>query len=184
MLRFALKKFLWSFLPLCTIAAPSLAADLCNRTGVDIRFTNHYTGAALLFGGVTTFTGWYNLRNGECAYVGANSGQKDIIMVVQKAGRLWGWTTLVPSKYPVETRTVGKNNGDYWRLQPSQSYVCVPDEGSFEDRRDWIPADAVSSARCRNGETLQKQLLFLDSFATSFLPNVSVVLTPNGAYLR
>lgn len=165
-------------------ATQSKAADLCNQTGSKIRFTNHYTGAALLFGGVTTFTGWYYLENGQCRYIGANSGQKDIVMVVQKEGRFWGWTTLVPSRYSVEGRTVQGRNSDYWRLRPSQSYICVPERVSFEDRRDWIPADRVSSARCRDGETLEKQLLYLESFATGYLPNVSIILTSNRAVMR
>lgn len=160
------------------------AADLCNQTGSKIRFTNHYTGAALLFGGVTTFTGWYYLNPGACKYIGANSGQKDILMVVQKEGRLWGWSTIVPSKYSVESRTVRTGNGDFWQLNPSRSFVCVPERQQFEDRRDWIPADRAASVRCREGETMEKHLIYLRSFATGYLPDVSVVLTRNGAVLR
>ena len=178
-----MKFFSALFVVLFSFLTQANAADLCNRTGSKIRFTNHYTAAALFFGGSVSFAGWHVLNNGQCKNIAADNGQQDLIIAVQKAGTFWGWSTLKPSSYKVETRTIKASSGS-WEIYPSQSYICIPPEGRFKDRRQWVSGGDVARKRCNGDDILEKNLLVIKSWSTNFMPRVSVILTPDGAFLR
>ncbi|MEI4195806.1 hypothetical protein [Roseovarius sp. E0-M6] len=178
-----MRKLIISTLASFVFVSAAHAADLCNRTGSTIRIANHYTAVALFFGGKSSFTGWFVLKNGQCKHIGADNGQQDIILTVQKEGMLWGWKTLRPSNYQVETRTKNASSG-HWKMRPSNSFLCVPPDGTVQRNAKWIPRERANSTKCYGKNTLAKNLIALASWSTNYMPRMTVVLTPNGAFMQ